>query len=224
MSGESRVTTTTPGSAATGQAPPGERSPLLRPDWSYIEKSDFYAFTREDMGLMRRQHDEFDAERRGEVVLALLKAGEHEPTYGYQINNFRHSLQSATLVRRAGHSDEDVVVALLHDVGFLACPERHGAFSAELLGGYISDRNYWMLRHHQAFAAFEPADEAPPAEGSRAWERWRGHDHFDWTYEFVRAFDINAMRPDFVSDPLESFAPLVQVLFSQPARPLVLDD
>jgi len=200
------------------------RSPLLHPGWSYVEKADYYTFERADVDLLHRQHDAFDAERRAAVVLGLLVAGKNEPSYGYQINNYRHSLQSATKLLRAGFDEEHVVVGLLHDVGFLACPERHGAFSAELLGGYVSERNYWMLRHHQMFAAFELVDEPIPPLGSRTWERWREHEHFEWTYEFVRGFDVNAMDPNYQAEELEFFEPMVQRIFSRVPKPPVLDD
>jgi hypothetical protein len=91
----------------------------------------------------RRNPEMYYRERQADTVLSLLAAGEHEPTFGYQINNYQYCLQAATMLHADGYDEETtVVVGLLHDVGFLACPERHGAFAAELLGGYVSDENY----------------------------------------------------------------------------------
>ena len=142
----------------TPPAPVG-RSPLYREDWEYIEKTDLLQFTRADYATLQAQRTVYDAERQAAAALALLTAGEHEPTFGYQINNYQHCLQAATMLHADGYDEETIVVGLLHDVGFLACPDRHGAFAAELLGGYVSDENYWMLRHHQAFATFAAADD-----------------------------------------------------------------
>lgn len=136
-----------------------DRTPLYKPDWDYIDKTDLFAFTRADYATLGHQRAVYYRERQADAVLSLLTAGEHEPTFGYQVNNYQHCLQSATMLHAEGFDEETVVVGLLHDVGFLACPDRHGAFAAELLGGFVSDENYWMLRHHQAFATFVAADD-----------------------------------------------------------------
>ena len=53
-----------------------------------------------------------------ERVLALLRSMDGEHTrFGFQVNGYEHSLQTATLAHREGEPEEDVVVALLHDVG-----------------------------------------------------------------------------------------------------------
>jgi predicted HD phosphohydrolase len=161
-------------------------------------------------------------ERQATAVLSLLAAGEHEPTFGYQINNYQHCLQSATMLHSDGYDEETVVVGLLHDVGFLACPDRHGAFAAELLGSYVSDENYWMLRHHQALATFIPADSQEP-ERELPWHRWRDHPNAKWTSAFVNHYDQNAVDPSCGNLPLEFFEPMVRRIFSRSPKPLRLD-
>jgi hypothetical protein len=211
------MTAPTPG----GQTQVG-RSPLYRDDWEYIEKPDLQLFTRADYAKLQAQRVTYNAERQAATVLALLTAGEHEPTFGYQINNYQHCLQSATMLYADGYDEETVVVGLLHDIGFLACPERHGAFSAELLGGYITDENYWMLRHHQAFGTFPPVDDDdPPRE--LPWHRWRDHPNAAWTQTFVRHYDQNAIDPAYGNRPLEFFEPMVRRIFSRSPKPLRLD-
>jgi predicted HD phosphohydrolase len=204
-------------------AQPVGRHPLLSPDWRYIPKNRLANFTRQDWAALNAQRAIWYRQRQGDAVLDLLRAGEHETTFGYQVNNFQHSLQSATLVHADGRDEEDIVVALLHDIGFLVCPERHGAFSAELLGGYVSDANYWMLRHHQAFGAKHVLDHTDEFHDPDQRERWRGHPHFEWTAEFVERYDVDAIDPDYRNKPLEFFAPMVRRIFDRPVKPIKLD-
>ena len=140
------------------------RSPLADPAWRYIEKPSIEAFSAEDWAVMARQRREFAAAKQADIVLAMLRVGEDEPTFGYQINNFRHCLQSASRVLRAGLDEETVAVALLHDIGFTACPATHGDFAAALLQPYIGARNHWMLEHHRDL----PGRPQPDPSGRRS--------------------------------------------------------
>jgi predicted HD phosphohydrolase len=185
-------------------------SPLLSADWRYIRKSQLDTFTREDWAALNAQRAIYYRQRQADAVLDLMRAGENEPTFGYQINNFQHCLQAATLAQADGRDEEDVVVALLHDVGFLACPERHGAFAAELLGGYVSDAKH-VVDHPDEF--HDPDQR----------ERWRGHPHFDWTAEFVQRYDVNAIDPGYPNLPLDFFEPMVRRVFARPVKPITLD-
>jgi predicted HD phosphohydrolase len=198
------------------------RSPLYRPEWSYIEKPALNDFSAEDFTLLNTQRGLYHAERQPDSILAMFGAAEHEPSFGYQINHYQHGLQSATMLFRDGFDEEDVVVGLLHDIGFVTCPTRHGAFSAELLGAYVDDRNIWMLRHHQAFGSFRPAIEDD--DGSELpRERWRGHPFFDWTVTFVEHYDQNAIDPGYENLPVEFFEPMVRRIFSRAPRPLPIE-
>ena len=118
------------------------------------------------------------------------------------------------MVLRDGLSEEDVVVALLHDVGFIACPLLHGDFAASLLGAYVSDRNHWMLRHHATFQNLHSPNM--PGVDQHERERWRGNPYFDWTAEFVARYDQAAADPAYPCEPIETFVPMVRAIFSRP--------
>ena len=191
-------------SLAERGAPPG-RSPLFDARWHYIENPKIAELTADERRTLEGQRAEYYPRRQADAVLDLLLATRHDPTFGYRLNSYHHSLQSATQVYRAGYPEEDVVVAVLHDIGFHACPERHGALAAELLGAYISERNYWMLAHHQ----FVDGPE---------WKRWQSHPYAGWTETFFEHFDIDAMDPDYDNLPLEFFEPMVRRTFHWPSR------
>jgi predicted HD phosphohydrolase len=129
------------------------------------------------------------------------------------VNNYRHSLQSATMALRDGLDEEDVVVCLLHDIGFITCPSTHGEFAAELLGSYVSDRNYWMLQRHGTFQNIHSPNL--PGVDMNERERWRGHPHFDWATTFVDKYDQAACDPNYDCAPLAFFEPMVQRLFAR---------
>lgn len=193
-------------------------SPLARPDWRYVEKVSLEDFAPDDWTLLNAQRSEFHAAEQARHVLRMLADSRDDPTFGYMVNNYRHSLQSATMALRDGRDEEDVVVALLHDVGFTTCPSMHGELAAALLGAYVSERNYWMLRHHQVFQQFH--SPAEPGANPHAREKWRGHPHFEWTAEFVAKYDQAATDPGYDCLPLEAFEPMVRRIFARaPRRP-----
>lgn len=195
---------------------PSDRSPLADPSWSYIEALSLEDFTAQDWALMNRQRAQFAAARQADLALAMLRVGEQVPTFGYQINNFRHCLQSATRVLRAGFDDETIAVALLHDIGFDVCPATHGDFAAALMQPFISERNHWMLEHHQIFQSVH--SPAHPALSANDVDAYRGHPHFAWTAEYVARFDQDAIRPDEDVLPLDAFVPYVHRLFATPPK------
>jgi predicted HD phosphohydrolase len=193
------------------------RSPLLRPGWQHVEKVALETFTVADWELLNRQRSAYYADEQARQVLRMLSATRDDASFGYLVNNYRHCLQSATMAMRDGLGEEDVVVSLLHDIGFIACPDLHGEFAAALLGAYVSDRNVWMLRHH---AAFQNAHcTAAPAIERDARERWRGHPHFEWTAAFVAKYDQAATDPCFDCAPIEFFEPMVRRIFARAPQP-----
>ena len=194
-----------------------DRSPLLREDWAYVEKFDMDEFRRDDWSLMNRQRAEYLREQRYRQVLDLLKASRDAPTFGYAINNYEHCLQTATLLHHDGFDDESVVAGLLHDIGFIVCPEDHGQFAADLLRSVLSEKQIWMLERHEIFQRIhlhEYGDDDDP-EFVNAREQWRGHEFFEWTETFVRDYDIVAINPGFETLPIEFFEPIVKRVFDR---------
>jgi predicted HD phosphohydrolase len=193
-----------------------DRSPLLRSGWRYIEAVPLEAFSPAEWNLLNAQRREYMAAEQARQVMRLLGASAEDATFGYLVNNYRHCLQSATLALRDGLDEETVVVCLLHDVGFIACPSTHEEFAAALLGPYVTEANEWMLRHHQVFQDYHL--HADPSVDRNARERWRGHPHFEWTATFVDRYDQAANDPGFDSAPLATFEPMVRRVFARPPR------
>ena len=190
-----------------------KHTPLLHPEWQTIEKISLEDFSSADWTTLNTQRAVYYQQEQARQVLRMLAVSEHDTSFGYMVNNYRHSLQSATMALRDGLAEEDVVVCLLHDIGFIACPSTHGEFAAELLGSYVSDRNYWMLQRHGTFQNIHSPNL--PGVDMNERERWRGHPHFDWAATFVDKYDQTACDPHYDCAPLAFFEPMVQRLFAR---------
>jgi predicted HD phosphohydrolase len=199
---------------------PVARTPLLKPGWTQVEATHLEDVRATEWTLLAAQRRVFDAEQQASHVLRLLEASAGDPSFGYQVNNYRHSLQAATAALQDGRDEEYVVVALFHDVGFTACPSSHGLFAAALLGPYISEANRWLLAHHQIFLAQHYHDHPDEALDRDARERWRGHPHFEATAEFVQLYDAPTIAPDRPEAPIATFVPMLTRLLARPPRPL----
>jgi predicted HD phosphohydrolase len=197
----------------------GSRSPLLRPEWRYVEPTRLDEFRAPDWTLLGAQRRAFDAACQGAHALRLLAASADDPGFGYQVNNYRHCIQAATAAMMDGRDEEYVVMALFHDVGFTICPTSHGAFAASLLAPYVSDANRWILEHHQLFQDHHCHDHPDERIDPLARERWRGHPLFEATAEFVERYDVGTLAPGLPEASLETFAPMVGRVFSRAPRP-----
>ncbi len=199
------------------------RDPLAHADWAYVSGATMDELTPVDWIVLERQRVIYRAEQQARQVLELFAASRDAPTFGYPINNYRHGLQAATLALRDGQDEETIVVSLLHDIGFVVCPETHAQFAAALLGSYISERNHWMLLRHPLFQNIHVHGHPDSGFDRHACERWRGHPHFEWTAEWVARYDQNALDPDYDCLPLDAFEPLVRRLFARTPQPKPLD-
>lgn len=103
------------------------------------------------------------AELRGfpDRVLGWLSTMDNDDA-GYQVTRLEHSLQAATRAHRAGEDEETVVCALLHDIGDYLAPANHSEVAAAMLRPYISERNYWIIKHHASSRAFTTSSTSAP--------------------------------------------------------------
>ncbi len=201
-----------------GTATSPDYSPLGDPQWRRAEGGAMERFGLAEWRMLDRQRDELLAREKPKLILTLFQAMAAEPSFGYDINMYRHCLQSATFALRDGRDEETVVVALLHDIGFTLARDTHAAFAAMVLGPYISEANRWMLLHHPVF--LDQHVHGHPEVDRDARERWRGHPHFEWTATFVERYDQAAVSATREILPLEAFLPLVQRFFARPPQPI----
>lgn len=201
---------------------PGETSPLSEPGWRHIDKTNLEDFTEDDWAVLNAQRAPYLAEERARQALEMLAAQKDAPSFGYQVNNYEHCLQAATFALQDGQDEETIVVSLFHDIGFVTSNETHGEMAAQFLRPFVSDRNVWMLERHMYFQTLHLP--AYPGVDTALRERWRGHEWFGWTADWVRKYDIGSIDAAAETAPLSVFEPMVHRIFARPPREARLPD
>lgn len=168
--------------------------------------------TKEDYELLERLESDF-AEGTADRVLTMLLDLSGSLS-GYQVDRLEHSLQCATRAHRDGADDEMVVAALLHDIGDLLAPYNHSEVAAAVLRPYVSERTYWIVRHHGLFQSYYYAHHSGGDRNAR--DAYRDHPWYQATVDFCHRWDQSSFDPDYESLPLEFFVPLVRRIFSRP--------
>ena len=156
--------------------------------------------------MKRQQHG-------GEQVLALLRSLA-AITDGFATDQLTHCLQTATRAERAGADPEVVVASLCHDIGKAISVPNHPAIAAEILKPYVRDEVYSMILAHQDFQGrhyYQHFGGDPDAR-----EQYRGQPWFDLAARFADEWDQISFDPDYDTEPLEHFEPLVNEVFAKP--------
>ena len=131
---------------------------------------------------------------------------------GYRVTRLGHSLQAATRAHRAGEDEETVVCALVHDVGDVLAPANHSEVAAAVVQPYVSERNYWIMKHHGVFQGvywFHHVGGDPDAR-----DRYADHPWYQACVDFCADYDQNSFDPDYPTEPLGFFEPMVRRVFA----------
>ena len=129
----------------------------------------------------------------------------------YHVTRLEHCLQSATRAERDGADDETIVCALLHDIGDLLGPANHSEVAAALLAPYVSEKNHWIVKHHGVFQMFYYAHHSGGDRNAR--DNYKGHRWYKDAVRFCERYDQNCFDPNYESEPLSFFAPMVHRVF-----------
>jgi predicted HD phosphohydrolase len=129
-------------------------------------------------------------------------------TDGFATDQLTHSLQTATRAERDGADDEIVFASLLHDVGKAISVPNHPAISAEIIRPYVRDEVYQMILHHQDFQGRHYYHHFGGDPDARS--RYEGEPHFDLTARFADDWDQTSFDPDYPTEDLTHFEPLVR--------------
>jgi predicted HD phosphohydrolase/sterol desaturase/sphingolipid hydroxylase (fatty acid hydroxylase superfamily) len=175
--------------------------------------------TSEDWRVQGAAFDKYKAD--GHVVRNILALVENMKgelgEVGARVDMYEHCLQSATRARRAGADTETIVCALLHDIGEVLSGTNHGEIAAAVLRPYITPLNHWMLSNHEVFQAHYFLDKCGGDKDLRdkAYEYTsmgyvKGHPYYEATERFCLEYDQPSFDPDYDTDTLASFVPLVK--------------
>ena len=73
---------------------------------------------------------------------------------GYQVSRLEHSLQGATRAFLAEEDLEMVMAILFHDIGDPLAPYSHSEMAAAILRPFVSEKIYWVIKHHGVFQMY----------------------------------------------------------------------
>ena len=176
--------------------------------------------TREEYALLARLEKPFLA-LTADRVLDELRRADEATLEGYKISRLTHGLQSATRAMRDGADIDWVVGALLHDIGDGLAPQNHDRMSAEVIRPFVRWDVAWVVEHHGIFQMLYYAHHYGWDRDAR--ERFRDHPCFDSCAEFCERWDQSSFDPDYPTEPLSRFEPMLREVFGRKAHdPAVL--
>jgi predicted HD phosphohydrolase len=168
----------------------------------------------EDYALLRENELRHMAGLADRLLRAL--EDERDSIEGYQVTRYEHVLQAATRAARAGESEEYIVATLFHDLGDVLAPANHGDLAAAILAPYVSAELAWVVRHHGLFQTYYYAHHY--GEDRNARDRYLGHPYYASCARFCEEYDQNSFDPDYDTEPISFFEPMVRRVFSLDRR------
>lgn len=139
---------------------------------------------------------------------------------GFPIDRLSHSLQTATRAHRDGRDEEYVVCALLHDIGDTLGSYNHPDVAAAILKPFVSEQNHWMVANHGVFQGYYFFEHLGLDKNMR--DGFKDHPYYEYTAQFCHLYDQAAFDPDYQSESLEFFEPMVERLFAKPQNSMYL--
>lgn len=170
--------------------------------------------TREEYELLAKLEKPFLAMTADRVMDELRRAGE-VTLEGYRITRLQHGLQSGTRALRDGADIDWVVGALLHDIGDGLAPQNHDRMSAEVIRPFVRWDVAWVVEHHGIFQMLYYGHHYGWDRNAR--DQFRDHPCFDSCSEFCERWDQSSFDPDYPTESLATFEPMVREVFGRKA-------
>lgn len=168
--------------------------------------------TAEEYEYLDRLEDDFKAGLPDRLMVALANL-EHSLS-GYKISRLAHVLQGATRAHRAGESEQMIAAVLLHDIGDELATYSHSEMAAAVLRPFVSEKIYWIVKYHGVFQMYYYAHHSGGDRNVR--DQYKDHPYYEAAVHFCHEYDQNCFDPDYPSESLEFFYPLVQRVFAKP--------
>ncbi len=168
--------------------------------------------TKEDWGIIMGNLREYSP-KGGARVLDHLRLLDGD-FGGFPVDRLTHCLQTATRAHRDGRSEDYVVMALIHDIGDTLGAYNHPDIAAAIIKPFVSEELHWIVLHHGIFQGVNFFHHIGLDRDMR--DQFRGHQYFAACEEFIDKYDCPAFDPDYESEPLEFFEPMVMRLFEKP--------
>jgi predicted HD phosphohydrolase len=170
--------------------------------------------TREDYLLLDQSERDY-ASALPEHILTALRKLDHSLD-GYRVSRLEHCLQTATRARIDGADDELLAAALIHDIGDELAPYNHAEIAAGVIRPYVRAEVTWIVEQHGLFQTYYYAHHLGGNRHAR--ERLRGHPWFDACAAFCERWDQVSFDPDYPTQPLVEFEPVIHRIFGRKAH------
>jgi len=170
--------------------------------------------TREDY-LLLDQSERDCARGLPDRMLEALRKLDHS-LEGYPVSRLGHSLQCATRALQDGADDELLIAALVHDIGDELAPYNHAEFAAAVLRPYVRPEVTWIVANHGLVQAYYYVHHLGGDRNAR--DRIKDHPWYPACLAFCERWDQSSFDPDYRTEPLETFEPLVRRIFSREAH------
>ena len=168
--------------------------------------------TQEDWAIISGEYMEHASHNADRVLDHLrLLAGDFG---GFPVDRLEHSLQTATRAHRDGRDEQYVVMALLHDIGDTLGAYNHPDIAAAIIAPFVSEEIHWICKNHGIFQGYYYFHYVGADRNMR--DGFRDHKYFDACAEFCEKYDQAAFDPEYDSEPLEFFEPMVRRVMSKP--------
>ena len=168
--------------------------------------------TKQDYALLHELEKPFLALTAERILEELRRQGE-STLEGYKITRLDHALQAATRARREGADVDWIVGALLHDIGDGLAPQNHDRMSAEVIRPFMREEVTWVVEHHGIFQILYCGHHYGWDRNAR--EQFKDHPCFDACADFCERWDQSSFDPDYPSEKLEFFEPMVREVFAR---------
>ncbi len=168
--------------------------------------------TAEDWQLIGGEYRAF-AKGLPDRVLAHLKLLDGD-FGGFPVCRLEHSLQTATRAHRDGRDEPYVVMALLHDMGDTLGSYNHPEVAASIIKPFVSEELHWICQNHGAFQGYYYFHFLGMDQHAR--DKFLDNPHYEACREFCEKYDQAAFDPDYASEPLEFFEPMVRRVMAKP--------
>ena len=144
----------------------------------------------------------------------------HKYRKGIKFPYFNYlSSVSNLIIENNGNTDE-AIAALIHDIGDNLAPANHAEFAATILQPFVSEENYWIVKHHGIFQGYYFFEFLGLDKNMR--DNFIDNPYYESCREFCEKYDQNSFDPDYDTLDLEFFLPMVKELFKKPKRSIYL--
>jgi predicted HD phosphohydrolase len=170
--------------------------------------------TDADFQVLERVH-EHNMAVLPDLLLGLLT--NMRADVAYPVDRLDHSLQTATRALRDDADEELIVCALFHDIGESLGPMNHGEVVAAILKPFISEQNRWVLEHHPLFQTYFYGAHLGLDPNAR--DQYRDSPYYQACVDFTTNWDEVSFDATYVSEPIETFEPMVRRILNKPWTP-----